>query len=115
MKATHAGGDIKVFVCALTSDFKCTMPSPDGVATGSLPLGSSTADITIGDGFDGGIEEMSMYMYSTENVQAMLFTSPGTGCDNWYVMDYTNPDARAWWANGTSHMFNEVGAAASQW
>lgn len=115
VKATHAGGDIKVFLCALTADFKCTMPTPEGVATGSLPLGSSTSDITIGAGFDGGMEEMFLYMMSLEEVNAMLFSCPETGCVNWYVMDYTNADARAWWANGTSSAFNAVGAAVSQW
>jgi hypothetical protein len=115
VKATHAGGDIKIFLCALTADFKCTMPTPEGVASGSLPLGSSTSDITIGAGYDGGMEEMFLYMISLENVQAMLFSCPETGCVNWFVVDYTNPAAREWWANGTSSAFNAVGAVVSQW
>ena len=48
IKATHAGGDIKVFVCALSPTFKCTMPTPDGVSHGSLPLVGGSSNITWG-------------------------------------------------------------------
>ena len=51
---------------------------------------------------------------SLETVNAMLFSCPNTGCVNWYVFDFTNPESRAWWANGTSRMFNQAGAAVSQ-
>ena len=124
IKATHAGGSVKIFVCALTTDFKCTMPDADGVAHGTLPLvcgvnnitfgGSSTGSGGVTDGYDGGMEEMFLYMMSLENVNAMLFSCPNTGCVNWYVFDFTNPESRAWWANGTSRMFNQAGAAVSQ-
>lgn len=126
VKATHAGGTVKVFVCALSLDFKCTMPNPDGVAHGSLPLVVSTNNITFGgqaaDGGNGGIksgyhgamEEMFVYMMSLETVNAMLFSCPNTGCVNWYVFDFTNPASREWWSNGTSRMFNQAGAAVSQ-
>ena len=140
VKATHAGGNLKVFVCALTSDFKCSMPDPDGIAQGNLPLICSTHNITFGgamaasstaakatggsgfdvgatltDGYEGGMEEMFLYMMSLEKVNAMLFSCPNTGCVNWYVFDFTNSEARAWWANGTSRMFNQAGAVVSQW
>ena len=115
VKATHAGGTIKVFVCAISVDFKCVMPKAEGTAHGSLPIGISASSITVGKGFDGGIEEMFLYKMSLEKVNAMLFSCPDTGCVDWYVFDYTNPEARKWWANGTSHMFNAVGAAVSQW
>jgi hypothetical protein len=48
VKATHAGGTVKVFVCDLEPDFNCQMPQPDGQATGQLPLGTGTAAITWG-------------------------------------------------------------------
>ena len=159
VKATHAGGDIKVFVCAITAGFKCTMPTADGVAHGALPLVVSVTNITFGgaastsgegitDGYAGGMEEMFLFMMSLETVNAMLFSCPNTGCVDWCeysthtqaplpspflllvctveifsersfviadVFDFTNPDSREWWANGTSRMFNQAGAAVSQW
>ena len=125
VKATHAGGTIKIFVCSLTADFRCSMPTPEGTAHGSLPIGISTENITVGanqDGgaaptnmFDGGVEEMFLYQTSLEKVNAMLFSCPNTGCVDWYVFDYTNPAARKWWANASASMFNAVGAAVSQW
>ena len=96
VKATHAGGTVKVFVCALTADFKCDMPEPDGISSGSLPLICSTSNITFGgavtkkgglsDGYHGGMEEMFLYMMSLEEVNAMLFSCPNTGCVNWYAL-----------------------------
>ena len=71
VKATHAGGTIKIFVCSLTADFKCSMPTPEGTAHGSLPIGTSASSITVGKGFDGGIEEMFLYKMSLEKVNAM--------------------------------------------
>ena len=104
IKATHAGGTVKVFVCALTADFKCDMPEPDGISSGSLPLMCSTSNITFGgavtknssptgvlsDGYHGGMEEMFLYMMSLEEVNAMLFSCPNTGCVNWCALRQTN-------------------------
>lgn len=131
VKATHAGGTVKVFVCKLEADFNCQMPSPDGQAAGALPLDSGTSDITWGaesgsivsdsgigtvmNGFNGAIEEAFLYKMSLENVNAYLFACPDTGCINWHIFDYSRPAARDFWANGTSRLFNDVGCQASQW
>jgi hypothetical protein len=128
VKATHAGGDVKVFVCAISIDFKCHMPNPDGVAHGLLPLITGVENVTFGgervpetstanltNGFEGAMEEIFFYAMSLERVQAFLFSAPVTGCVDWYIFDYTNPEARTWWAQKVARMFNAVGAAVSQW
>ena len=85
-------------------------------------------------GFSGAMEEMFLSRLSLENITAHLFSCPGCGCNNCkctrvayyfeaskrngctvYIWDYTNPKARAFWANGTASLFNEAGAEASQW
>ena len=37
---------------------------------------------------------------------------PGAGCVG---RDYTNPAARAYWAQSTADLFNELGAEVCQW
>jgi hypothetical protein len=48
VKATHAAGIIKLFVCQLAEDFQCEMLAPEGIAQGMLPLQTGTADIMLG-------------------------------------------------------------------
>ena len=160
IKATHAGGVLKVFTCLLGADFQCELgPTPEGQATGDCtyckqfwsngtaiagnvtapePAGTvkclfnggppyvSGGNIILGGeqdaaatgvdrGFVGAMEEIFLSKLSLENITAHLFSCPGCGCDNFYIWDYTNPVTRAFWANGTSTMYNLAGAEASQW
>lgn len=98
VKATHAGGVIKLFTCLVAYDFQCTMPTPEGIAHGSLPLTVGTTDIIFGaaslptnpgakvvQGFTGALEEISLHRLSLENVHAHLFSEPGSGCGNYYM------------------------------
>ena len=74
------------------------------------PSGSSAGVV---DGFDGAMEEMFLYKITLEEINAYLFACLDTGCINWHIFDYTRPATREFWANRTSKMFNEVGAAIS--
>jgi hypothetical protein len=78
-----------------------------------LDLYGSVAGVV--DGFDGAIEEIFLYKITLQEVNAYLFACPDTGCLNWHIFDYTRPAALEFWANGTPKIFNEVGAAVSQW
>ena len=94
VKATHAAGTIKLFLCTVGPNFECSMPVPEGVAKGTLPLATGTADVLFGaaskgspvlHGFVGALEEIQFNRISYENVSAHLFTEPGSGCSNYYI------------------------------
>jgi hypothetical protein len=128
VKATHAGGVIKLFTCLLAYDFQCTMLMPEGTARGLLPLQTGTADIIFGSssvpatpgapvqhGFVGALEELQFNRISKENVTAHLFNEPGSGCTNYYIWDFTRPAARTHWAKSIADVYNTVRPVASQW
>jgi hypothetical protein len=124
VKATHAAGTIKLFLCVVGPNFECSMPIAEGEATGSLPLATGTADVVFGSaskgspvvhGFVGALEEIQFNRISYENVSAHLFTEPGSGCSNYYVWDFTNPSARDHWAQSIARVYNSLGPAVSQW
>jgi hypothetical protein len=114
VKATHAHGTVKIFSCALGSDFRCPLgPTPEGSATGSCTgpeavfgtiktptcvSSDPTADIIIGaeqdcshhpcgvkNGFVGAMEEIFLSRLSLENITAHLFSCPACECNNFYI------------------------------
>ena len=98
VKATHAGGVVKLFTCLLGYEFQCAMAMPEGTARGVLPLHTGTADIVFGassvpsatgevvqNGFFGALEELQFNRISKENITAHLFNEPGSGCTNYYI------------------------------
>ena len=104
------------------------MVVPEGTGSGALPLQTGTADIIFGaanipaaageavaNGFVGAMEELGFHRLSLENVTAHLFSEPGSGCTNYYIWDYTNPEARAHWAKSIAGVYNVVQPVASQW
>jgi hypothetical protein len=120
VKATHAGGIVKLFTCVVGPNFECDMIQPEGSARGALPLVTGTADVTFGakatpaagaevtNGFHGALEELQFNRISYENVTAFLFSEPGSGCANYYVWDYTNAAARAHWASSVADIYSTV-------
>ena len=104
VKATHAGGEVKLFTCLVAYNFQCAMVLPEGIASGVLPLQTGTADIIFGassvpaaagervlHGFVGALEEMGFHRLSFENVTAHLLNEMGSGCTNFMIWgEYNN-------------------------
>eukprot|EP01052_Picozoa_sp_SAG31_P014236 SAG31_NODE_876_length_11307_cov_3.506781_12_plen_407_part_00 len=66
--------------------------------------------------FSGALEEIHLQRLSLENVSAALWPGgPGQGPTNYYMYDYSQPQARDYWANKTATLINHVGAIAGQW
>jgi hypothetical protein len=129
VKVTHAGGVLKIFLCELGQDFACPLNVPEGRSDDShvwpFSLRSGTADVFFGaevnassgdvsGRFTGALEEIFLARLSLENISAHLFACGACGSLNQYIWDWTNPATRAFWANATAALFDEVGAEAVQ-
>jgi hypothetical protein len=139
LKATCKAGVIKIHVCPIqtqnvgTADapvfvtHRCNMTTEGTNGTAGGTPANSTAPIVVGAidvpllaapalfGFVGALEEIYLAKVSLEDADAMVWSDPATGCTNLYIYDYTNPAARAFWANKTASLLNLGSAVTSQW
>lgn len=90
----------------------CLVTGTSNITVGAQLSGSSPV---VSKAFNGAMEEIFIQRISLENITAHLFACPACGCNNFYLWDYTNPAARAYWANSTADLFNELGAEVCQW
>eukprot|EP01050_Picozoa_sp_SAG11_P009751 SAG11_NODE_939_length_6468_cov_4.629926_4_plen_1017_part_00 len=132
VKATHAGsldtcrGTLKLFSCELAADsYACPLSTPEGSASGLLPLQVGKADIILGGAerkageavapatsFVGAMEELFLSRISLENITAALFLGNGYPM---YLFDYTQTSTRKYWADAVATIYNKASPVCGQW
>lgn len=138
VKATFGNGQTRIYLCEVVDKQVSTASGPftlrnrcdmweDGAASiaAGASLAPSAANITLGASLDasrrvsetfcGALEEIMISKVDTSNWTKFNWNCPGTGIEQYYIFDYTNPLARAHWANATARLFDVTSASVSQW